>query len=148
MRAETIVNELLKSKESSPQESITHYFGLICLKATTEKGVSLYIQYLKSQEESAEEELSFRFEPIFFKRPDVVLSKIKNENWKFQKILLDHIGWGFLNNTPSATRDSYKRIFFEKNPDLKGLYNIYMAEIDQIFQGIEKYYAWLENRKK
>lgn len=147
MKSEKLVDQILKSKESSPQGSVTYYFGLICLKSSSDKGVSSYVEYLISQEDSPEEELSFRFEPIFFKHPETVLSVIKKAHPSHQPTLLDHIVWGFLNNTESVTKDNYKDMFFAKNPEVKKLYVEYRTEIDRIFQGIDQYFNWLENHK-
>jgi len=147
MKSEKLVDQILKSKKSSPQESVTYYFGLICLKSSSDKGVSSYIEYLISQEGSAEEELSFRFEPIFFKHPKTVLSVITTEHPTHQRTLLNHIGWGFLNNTESVTKANYKNKFFEKNQEVKNLYPKYRTEIDHIFREIDQYFNWVENKK-
>ena len=130
-KCQTLISEILKDEDNNEREKITNYYGLICLKSSSDRGASAYIEYLIIQKDSTEEMLSFMFEPIFFKNPKIILQQISKFNPSNQKLLLDHIGWGFLNNNTSINRHNYKDKFFNKNPELKQLYGKYIKEIDR-----------------
>jgi len=127
----------------------THLFGEICLKKNDKKSVYEYVDYLKRQRGSAEEELSFVFERLFQRQPKTVLLEVGDD-----KYLLDHLTWGFLNNHYYSPKDSerikkksgsvaqqlnrnnYKKIFFEQNPQIKELYPGHKKQIDYLLHSI------------
>lgn len=125
---------------------ITELYGTVCLKADSDLGVHKYIEYLITQENSAEETLSFMFERIFMKKPETVFNTISQYGQDRRNMLLEKIGWGFLNNNVNANENNYKELFFSKNPKLPGLYKTYKDYIDYIFGRIDDYYSWLRQR--
>jgi hypothetical protein len=150
-KATHLMEELLRVEQSTPINSITYYYGLVCLKASSQKGVKAYIKYLISQEGSAEEQLSFSFDKIFQKRPEVVLREITKHELSIRNLLLDHLVWGILNNRWDFINDKNSKDIFFKYYDKSGeLYKQYPKEIDYILQEINGYFDWLniEERKK
>ncbi len=103
-------------------------FGKICLHSDGPGAVDEYIKFMKRQKGSADEEISFCFEPLFAKWPGYVLSRIAND-----KFLLDQLDWGFVNNhfhglTPRNCRAS----LYNLNPKIKELYPKYKKQIDYL----------------
>ncbi len=106
---------------------------------------------------SAEEEISFSFERLFMKYPEIVLKKIGDN-----EALLDRIIWGFLNNRyygsknpsidgdnqyivndtiqpkPVLNSENCEEIFFETNPMLKEISVDYKDQISYILTGAKK----------
>lgn len=113
--------------------SRTDLFAQIYLKSNGRKAVNEYIQYLKRQHGSAEEELSFSFEKIFTQNPGDALSTIGNNH-----DLLNQLGWGFINNhwNSKLTPGNCKALFFRVNPKAKELYPRYKTEIDYLISEI------------
>jgi len=86
------------------ETGLTYLFGQICIIANSDKSVREYIDYLKRNSGSAEEQRSFSFEYIFKQNPTRVLSLIG-----FDKELLDHLVWGFMNNRLYGENDPYEK---------------------------------------
>jgi len=141
----TLMRQIHKSGGSTPLEPSTYYYGLICLKSSSDKGALSYIEYLLSNKRSVEEQLSFSFEPIFYKKPEIVLLEISKLVEADKTLLLGKIGWGFINNN-HVNQENYKEIFLKKDDRVEKLYKKYKKEFDQIFKRIDSYYEWLENQ--
>lgn len=110
----------------------TNLFAKICLINNSQKSVKEYIEYLKRQHGSAEEQLSFSFERIFAQRPEDVLSFIRNDH-----DLLNQLGWGFANNhSTGLTAENCKNRFFQVNPKMRAIYPRYKKEIDYLINDI------------
>ena len=73
-----------------------------------------------------------------------VLEHITNQDLAHQHLLLDHIGWGFLNNSKGVKRSNYKERFFMKYPEASASYGKYKQQIDHIFEEVEKYFKHFE----
>jgi|HubBroStandDraft_5_1064220.scaffolds.fasta_scaffold381541_1 hypothetical protein len=119
-----------RGDDESP-ETVTSIFGKICLKSNNPIAVDEYIKFMKRQKGSADEQISFCFEPLFAKWPDYVLRRIAND-----KDLLNQLEWGFVSNhfhdlTPKTCRS----IFFSLNPGIKDLYLKYKKQIDYLISG-------------
>ena len=110
----------------------TYLFGQICLKTNSQSAVKEYINYLKREHGSAEEELGYLFEKIFIQQPEYVLLMTENnEN------LLNQLAWGFLNNHyGQLTAKNYKKMFFEINPKVKRIYPKYKKSVDYLLHEI------------
>jgi hypothetical protein len=102
------------------ETGLTYLFGQICIIANSDKSVREYIGYLKRNSGSAEEQRSFSFEYIFKQNPTRVLTLIG-----FDKELLDHLVWGFMNNRMYGEKDPY-----EKDPNKA--YTRYESEPKQV----------------
>lgn len=112
----------------------TYLFATICLINNSPKSVKEYVEYLKRQHGSAEEQLSFSFEQIFVQRPEDVLSLIRND-----RDLLNQLAWGFINNHASGlTIKNYKKVFFRINPKIREIYPKYKKGIDYLIDDIAK----------
>ena len=66
--------------------SLTYLFGEICLKKNDSNAVVEYINYMKRNINSSEEQISFSFEHLFVKQPEMILSIIN-----FDKSLLNQL---------------------------------------------------------
>ncbi|MDO3625534.1 hypothetical protein [Mucilaginibacter sp. BT774] len=112
--------------------SRTYLFGQICLKRNSHSAAREYINYLKREHGSAEEQLSFSFEKIFAKRPEDVLSLLRNDH-----DLLNQLGWGFINNhSAELTEKNCKAVFFKVSPKIREIYPKYKKEIDYLLNDI------------
>jgi hypothetical protein len=113
--------------------SRTELFGGLCLKKNNLHAVTEYINYMKRQHGSAEEELSFLFERLFVQRPEDVLVIMGNS-----KDLINQLAWGFVNNhyEDHVTTANYKATFYKINPKIKRIYPQYKNQIDKILAGI------------
>jgi hypothetical protein len=112
---------------------------------------------MDKNEGSAEEQIDFSFETIFFKFPKLVLDKMGNGDW-----YLNRLSWGFVNNRyyginnanegnpniamikyanppkPVLNKKNFEDIFFRINPEVKNLYPQYKEQIDKILLSIKE----------
>ena len=120
----------------------TYLFGEICLRRNNYNAVKEYINYMKRNSGSAEEQISFSFERIFAKRPEDVFTIIG-----FDKKLLDDIVWGFLNNESALTNRNYKKRFYQAIPQAEGFHMKYKKQIDYLLAEISAELKSLEADK-
>lgn len=144
------------------ETGLTYLLGELCLIANSDESVEEYIKYLKRNSGSAEEQRSFSFEYLFKQNPERVLSFIK-----YDKELLDHLVWGFMNNRLYGENDpyqkepnkaftvydkepkrvlttqTYKNIFYKTYPSLKNN-NEFSKQIDYLltttYEGLKELY--------
>ncbi|MBI9037390.1 MAG: hypothetical protein JEY97_04585 [Bacteroidales bacterium] len=150
--------------------SLTFLYGKICYKTNTTSSIHAYLDYHIRHIGSAEEQISFSFEPLFSLRPKLILDEILNQSEKFQKQLLNSLVWGFLNNhylgiedpykddpykamtryddppEPIMNLSNYKEIFYKVHPNSKELYEDYKNTFDYIFNEIKLSLEWQEER--
>jgi len=139
------------------ESSLTYIFGKICLIKNDSNAVRVYIDYMRRNENSAEEQISFSFEYLFVKQPEFILSNCIHNDW-----LLDHLAWGFMNNRYYGVQDPYednpnkaftvyynppkpvlndkncKEIFYKVNPSLIKLYPKYKKQVDYLLNTISE----------
>ncbi|MGZ3755598.1 MAG: hypothetical protein ACXVAY_08170 [Mucilaginibacter sp.] len=127
------------AKNDSVVSTLTEVFGDICLTCNNQNAVKEYVNYLCKHKGSAEEELSLQFEKLFVQQPEYVLTTIG-----FDKDLLNHLEWGFINNhyensksnKPRLNSNNYRTIFYQINPKVKEIYPKYKKQIDYLLRQI------------
>ncbi len=145
-------------KNNQAISSLTFEFGKICLKANSDQGVKLFIEYLIKNRKrgSAEEQLSFSFEYLFEQQPENVMNEMAKLDNSTKDQLIGELCWGFCNNhlygkndplqddpfkamtvfsnPPKEELDSttYKEIFYSMNSDITKIYPKYKIEIDNL----------------
>jgi len=116
----------------------TYLFGQICLRRNNYNAVNEYINYMKRNSGSAEEQISVSFEQIFAKRPKDVLSIIGSD-----KKMLNDIVWGFVNNESALTNKNYRKRFYQAIPQAKDIYSTHKKQLDYLLAEI---YSELKSR--
>ena len=89
-------NKLIENQNYSIT-SLTFLFGKICYKANTSTAIKAFLDYRIKHIGSAEEQISFSFEPLFSLQPKLILDEMLKENEGLQEGLLYSLVWGFLN---------------------------------------------------
>jgi len=110
--------------------TLTSLFGEICLRKNDQSAVQAYINYMKRNDGSADEQIALSFERIFQKQPQYVLSEIG-----YDEKLLNQLEWGFVNNhseNPHLTTKNYMEVFFKVNPKIKSIYPVHKKQIDYL----------------
>lgn len=114
--------------DDESSETVVRMFGKICLKSKSPRAADEYIKFMKRQKGSADEEISFCFEPLFVRWPGYILSRIADN-----KDLLGLLEWGFVNNHyHDLTPKNCRAIFFGLNPGIKEIYPKYKKQIDNL----------------
>src|SRR6185312_9280034 len=101
-----------KNGEVIIDETLASLFGKICLTGNSRNAIKAYIEFVKRNMGSADEEMSILLEKLFVKHPQYVLSIVG-----YDKDLLNQLEWGFVNNH-GVTSKNYKTVFFGINPEL------------------------------
>jgi hypothetical protein len=176
-----IVNDLksnkcsyyVKSKDGKEyiQFGLTWIYFQICVRSRSKKGINFFTKYVLEKNGSAEEELSFCFEKLFFHNPLTVMEEIYVLHPTDQKYLLDHLAWGFVNNRSYGKDDpyndlpnkamirlnetrpvvlssmNYEDIFFKVYPPLKKKTN-YASLNKSLLDKIKEILIYIEDYKK
>jgi len=148
--------------------SLTFLFGKICYITNTPTAIKAFLDYRIKHIGSAEEQISFSFEPLFSLNPKLILEEIFKQDEGLQKALLNSLVWGFLNNhylgiedpykddpfkamtvydetpEPIMNQSNYKEIFYKVHPQTKLLYTEYQETFDYIFNEIKLDLEWQE----
>jgi len=148
--------DIKKNGQDYAVNSLTYLFGEICLIKNDSSAIQEYINYMKRNTSSAEEQIGFSFEHLFVKQPEIVLSLID-----YDTELLDQLAWGFINNRyygpidpyekepnkaffisannpkPVLNASNYKTIFYQVNPKVKELNKRFKKQIDYLLNGVE-----------
>lgn len=151
------------------ETSLTYLFGKICYKANNDAAIKAYLDYHIKHIGSAEEQISFSFENLFYLQPKLILDEILINGESIQKELLTSLVWGFLNNRcfgindpykdnpfkamthyentpePILNKSNYREIFYKVYPITKQLYPEYQKMYEYMFSRIEEYFDWLED---
>ena len=119
--------------DDESSETVVRMFGKICLHSNNPAAAGEYIKFMRRQKGSADEEISFCFEPLFAKWPSYVLSRIADN-----KDLLNLLEWGFVNNHyHDLTHKNCHSIFFGLNPGIKDIYPKYKQQIDHLLANVQ-----------
>jgi hypothetical protein len=126
------------------------------MKSNPDYSVPAFIDYLIDNKNSAEEQLSFSFEHIFVKYPNVVLTKISRLEKETKDQMILNLAWGFVNNRYYGASDTnednpmkamtvynnppkvlldtlnYRKIYFSLNPEIQNIYPRFKNEIESV----------------
>jgi len=144
MLLDSSITELVITKDSTlfEQYTLTSLFGNICVKLNTILSIRAFMGYLKKNEFSSEEQLSYSFQEIFWANPDLVLSEIETLQKEKRIYYLDRLSYGFLGfgskeisaYRQNPTENYCKKILFKKHPKVKKIYKKHKEALDYIIK--------------
>ena len=148
MLLDSNITELVIIKDSTlfEQYTLTSLFGNICVKLNTIRSIRAFMGYLKKNEFSPEEQLSYSFQEIFWANPDIVLTEIETFKKEERKLYLERISYGFLNYDPkemsdikrNPTDEYCKKKLFKKYPIIKKIYKKHKKSLDYIIKSAKE----------